>query len=604
MTHQSDCTLKPDAEPIINEFAQCVYHGTIEVSEGNIMVHLTEGVTNGEVRDMLTSVGAKVVSEYGDRVITIDGTDLPNSEYSGLDEHPIVLDTSRSIPMRLAQDSKLDSEAMCESLIEDTGLTWQGSGAGRATYSVVPDPDYPGQMDSEVTPFTECVVKFARGSTGFAGGQEQMSDEIDQWNDLPVALRGDVRGRGPIFNPLQDYDEDERLWLTQPWCPPPGNPNEVIDRLSQLGWEIADIRGRRDNVGTYPDHGGNAIIDYGLELKQQAITLNAEFETIIDQLQDLGVSDGTQSVDQDGGEMEFRANALPGDVPPKGDSQVRLDRDGMVRYVKLAMPGRRFTGGGRLDLRDIIERNLPDPVARGVRYDARVDDSDDGIMYPNVVIEIPRGDPLPPEMAAEEIANVWEAYEEAFAMLASTDPAEEMGMSALVAQLRTASVRSDIDAPEESWEAALETLMFHTVTFPDDGFGGNEPDAKFTAPLFNEPDATSRASVIHWVTPAEVESVSYYAAEFTATPDTRADGRTQALNIATEVSRQYRFCNVRGTLTHDRFLDGETDRQVYTVLYNIDHVGGLMSPDEVLTVLQTLTETHNNTFDPSAVTRV
>ena len=604
MTHQSDCTLKPDAKPVLNEFAQCVYHGTVEVSEGNIMVHLVEGVTNGEVRDMLQEVDAKVVSEYGDRVITIDGVDMINSDYANLDEHPIVLDDFRNVPMRLAQDSKLDSEAMCESLIEDTGLTWQGSGAGRATYSAVPDPEYPGQMESEVTPFVECVVKVARGSTGFAGGQEQMSDEIDQWNDLPPALRGDVRGRGPIFNPLQDYDEDERLWLTQPWCPPPGNPNEVIDRLSNLGWQIADIRGRRDNVGTYPDHGGNAIIDYGLELKKMEITLDAEFETIVRRLQDLGVSDGTQEVNENGGVMNFRANALPGDVRPKGDSEVQLDRDGLVGYIKLALPGRRFTGGGRLDLRDIIERNMPDPEAMGVRYDVRVGDATDGILYPNIVIEAPRGDPLPPDLAADEIANVWNAYADAFGGVDSTDTAEAMDGSALVAQLRSATGGADLDAPREAWEAGLESIGFHTVTFPSGRGGGNEPDMRFTAPLYNEPDATDTASVMYWLNPAQIESVSYYAAEFQATPNTRADARTQALNIATEVTRKYNYCNVRATVSQGRAVPDDADKRVYNVLYNIDHVGGYMTPDEVLVVLNDITGTHNNTFDPSAVTRV
>lgn len=143
--------------------------------------------------------------------------------------------------------------------LEDLGWDHLGRGAGRSSW-LVPQDMQKGTVETP-TQDTDCVVKFARATGGFAGGLKQNQEEVGNYQTLPDRLVEGTETELPLFVPLKDWSGDY-YWVSLPRADARGGSGaEMNERLAQNGWECNDIRNA--NVGEI--HGTSIILDYGLE---------------------------------------------------------------------------------------------------------------------------------------------------------------------------------------------------------------------------------------------------------------------------------------------------------------------------------------------------
>lgn len=495
------------------------------------------------------------------------------------------------------------AEEDCVAMAKDLGMTFLGSGVARSTFSVVPDDPMKSNEESEVTAFAECVVKFARyGRDNLKDGRAQMREEIGNFEKLPPKLVSGEGGRPPVFVPLKDYDDMDYLWATAPLAPPPGSIHEVEDRMNRLGWRADDLHG--DNVGSYPDHGDSAVIDYGLTVEQIAVDLTREFDQIKSGLKARDALDITEdNFERGGGGIEFYPDEqLPGDEKPSQKSHFLLDRDGFVESIDVFFPGFPRSMFSKTEMRAEMDRMDYEPGAIAVRRNDWVDAGRDYIAA-NIEIEPPRGDPLPPDMAIDEYVALEEAYDDHFAQFIQgyrTDTDAGTGAQEISKGVQGITVAGEFEDKQAQWRNALEGIGMRNVKFP----GPPEADIEFHAPLDNVPHPSVRASQLWWFSAANVAKVTYRAAEITVTPNTRADARSQVMDIADTVDGMYENAPVAvgGTIRHQE-SDPATEGQIYDVIYEMRWVADYINPDTTISVLNTITKKHNQNFNPTPVTR-
>jgi len=537
MTHETDCSVKPEAIETLNRIAECFYEGTA---------------------DRLDDAGRSEKAHYDD----IDPAEEP-----------------------------------CHEMARDVDMSFLGSGVARATFSVVPDPDARPPPESEITEFSECVVKFARyASAGLYDGEVQMREEIDNRDMLPPVLYAERNNSPGPLAPIKDHDTAQQRWLSMPYCPPPGSIDEVEEEMRRLGWRSGDLHA--ENVGTYPDHGDHALIDYGVEFEQVGNDLHDDVDSLKDGLSALGAHSFKRSVgDKGGASLRFYPDPdLPGDGQPPERTKFSLTRDGLVRRIKANFPTfdpSTFTGeelAAEADMMNYVPKARGATETRGARQTA-----DGYAVY--VDLEAQGGAPMPPLDAVDEYEAMENAYDFAFERFVSGYGNQSSSEGVPTASGSGAGVADvtrveDFTDRERQWQTSLEGIGMRTVAFP----GRNEPPIEFRPPEGMVPFQPTRESQLWWFNAANVKRVIYHAADVVIAFDGQADARGAARTVAREVTPSLPSnADVQARLD---FIGSnpQTDGDTYTVRYGIFFAGDYLSPKTTIAALQRVTDEHNRTF--------
>lgn len=382
---------------------------------------------------------------------------------------------------RLAQSSKQrfdrrvgetydDLEEQCVQLAEGMGLHLLDSGISRISFAVTPDPQ-PSTPDPDgPTSFEQCVFKFARyGKRGNADGKNQMDEEISNYRNLPDSLTEPSGNKPPVFNPIQDVDESEHLWLTQPFCAPPGDNAEVQRRLRDNGYEASDLHA--DNVGTYKTLPESAIIDYGLSVDRINAARPGRVQNDMEaQLRRYGATDITNVPDrqQGGGEIQWRPDMdHPGELPPSQESYAMFTPMGDIAYMDVFFPGFPETRIPDAEMDRLVDEVADRADDVGIVTSGRVDTSGTDFIAANIEVDV-TGRDLAPSIAAEVYANISDAYDAVFNEYAN--PFGNIHPPGTTVQ--------PANPKERRYADLLERMGMEQIGFP----GRNEPDIVFLSP--------------------------------------------------------------------------------------------------------------------------
>lgn len=488
-----------------------------------------------------------------------------------------------------------DLEEECVEMAEDLGMEVLDSGVSRLGFAVVPDPEPSEPNPDGPTAFEQCVFKFSRfGKSNLKDGREQTRQEIENYLSLPDSLTEGEGDRAPVFNPLRDYDDDDYLWLTQPYCPPPGNQSEVEDRMRVKGWRASDLHA--DNVGSYPTLNQSAVIDYGLNVEEFGKDIDAEMDQIENAVRQLdGWEITREQFDQGGGEVQFWPDKdLPGQEEPSQQSHVRVDKDGLVTQIEVFFPGFDQEMFSRTEMNQEMSKMDYQPDVRGVQAFSYVDYGRDYVGA-NIQISAGRADPLPPDMAVDMYEDLINAYNSHFNQYVTTG---ETGTGSPATAAGVAGIQNarDFDDIERQWKNALEDIGMRNVLYRSNGARGTGPSIQFHAPTDNTPHPSPQRSSLWLTSPAAVKEIRYNAAEISLTANTRPGVRVDAIGVGQTIGEEFENATATGTIalkTSDPVGTGD----LYNIVYKVSWVGNFMAPQEAVDVLDRLTGKHNAVFE-------
>lgn len=542
MTHASDCSIKEEARPEIDRIAKCFIEGTKERLEED---------NRGEIR---------------------------------------------------AFDDIDPAEERCHEMARGLGMKFQGSGVSRAVFSAVPDPTAP-KSEPTATEFAECIMKFARHPSDWAGpdSTKQNELEVETWEDLSHREREGVNGTAPLFAPLNDYDAEDYRWLSQPFAPPPGNQAAVKSELDQLGLSITDIHS--DNVGTYPDHGESAIIDYGVG-EPDRFTVGPDASQFKQELANRGALAVQEDARNGNAEITWLSpEDLPGEGKPTEPSHAIMNRQDLVETMTLFFPTfpRQVLDATRL--RNEAKKAIPLSVHNGVDYDIQTNTFGTETEL-EVEVRIPRNDPLPADLALEEYDNIVENYDDYFSRYANGYGGMAVSSQGIQTGVEGAREAADFEDALVQWRNSLEELGMRNVA---EGPGGN-PNLKFHGPLEVPGHPSPRSSSLWWdLGPANVAKVIYQPSEVTLPLNNikaRQEADRQLGTAASIVGDRTESINA-SVIGRIRFIEEDpvTRGDIYDAQYEIRHGGRYILPEETITILSEINDVHRQEFNPAEIAR-
>lgn len=592
MTYQEDCSIQPQFRSFVDALARCFHEGD-EYMKDPDKVSILFREHPVDAKQAVRKTGASIVETYG-------GTDWTVIVASGLSEQSID-DIKRLADVDEVVDydgygwntpNLTGIEELCAVVARDYGMEFTDAGAARATFLAADQPMEATKDDGKVVTLSEkCVVKVARNGIDKADGREQNGEEIKNWESLPEELKGDVGGDGPIFNPLSDYSEDA-LWVTQPYCPPPGNAHEVMNRLRNRGYQIGDVANAAEsNVGTYPVEGGSAIIDYGFRLERIDISYEREFDRIREELRDLGMDEIRTEVEHNGARVAFFTYDLPGETDML-ESYFDMNEDGLFIEGSINTPGWSFSQFRSRDaLRSEVEQAIGSPVSMSVDYEIKVFQTADDYTI-DIRFEPDDLGPLPVSSGLKEVRNIVQGYRDHFKRydVSSPGPGGDDDITDGVIGVET---EEDFINAEAQWRNALDDAGMRSVNFNP----GGRVDIEFLPPDDIEPRPADQTSSIYTFTDANVEAVNYHAAELTIGISGFTEANTEVRDVAQAVSDQFDGYPVRVTGALDHVDAGTNGEEVYVTRYSVRETYEYITPETVIDVLTAINREHGKAVD-------
>lgn len=515
--------------------------------------------------------------------------------------------TEQATERAIKGNSKIDAwkdidrfEQKCVDMADDLNMKFQGSGVARSVFSAVPDPEEP-KSDPKATEFAECVFKFARSEKANhpETGVEQNSTEVETWQELTPEERQGTKGECPLFAPVKDYDEQEYKWMIQPWAPPPGNHQAVVQELRSVGIETSEADFHAQNIGMYKNKAESCVIDYGFEnLDDMRIKVpKAQRDKLKDHLKGRGCFDiEFEAHRKGGGELRFHVTKdLPGQMKPQSMSKIVLDDDGFVEEMDIFYPGFSDSMFTRTEMKTKLTMMDTPGIPSDITINEFVDVARDFIGG-NIVYETPYAVSTQPDNAKLHFDTLIDAYDTKFNEYVSgygagsSDPTTASGGS-----VSDISELNDLDAVVATWRDGLEDIEMRSISIDYRSGGLNEPDVRFHPPMDMVPAPSPQRSEMYWNTPATVESVRYRAAEVSLDMFERPDFRSIPQEIAGKVNGKYADepVSIKADLAH-RKTDPVGSGDLYNIEYTITHGAGFIDPETVIDILADLTERHNS----------
>ena len=501
-------------------------------------------------------------------------------------------------------------ELQCKDMAEDLNMKFQGSGVARSVFSVVPDPDSP-KKDPKATEFAECVFKFARSEDANfnPAGPEQNRREVDTFQGLTDEEKQGTDGKCPLFNPVKDHDKDNMRWILQPWAPPPGNISEVRSQMAAVGIN-ADRFGdlHSDNIGAYPDHGESCVIDYGFKDdvldKARMSAPDDQGATVRDRLKDMGMLDiEFEAFMRGGGDMHFYTDKdMPGEKRPESKSSVTIDKDGNVTEMDIFFPGFPSQMFTKTEIRTELAMLDLRALSGGVKTREFADIGRDFIGA-NLLYEVRRSTTIDQQRAMDDLELIVDEYNEQFnqyvsgsggRVSSSPQPRPSVDLSKV-------GEAAEMDRVRAQWTAALESAGMRNITFDYQGGNLNDPDVFFDSPTDIEPrPPTSVRSTIYWNTPTSVESVMYRAANIEIEAFRQAEARGVMNDVIDELIAEPKETPVsysKGLVEVPGLPSTKTT--TFTMRYEFKSAGAFMDAEDVVEILNLLTQKHNTILPES-----